>query len=117
MFKSLYRLVALCILGAMIAAGSAQAFTAAQWHAMTQLQRNQLILQRAYQDNNRQVGLNCKQWVQVVVPSASAYAVTVPQTNPSPYDWYWLPGQYVVQVSQPYSILWAWARLLKPIPA
>lgn len=86
---------------------SAQALTPAQWHAMTQAQRNQQILNRAYQDNGRYVGLNCKQWVQAVVPSASAYAVTVPPTNSSPNDWYWQHGPYVVQVPQPASILWA----------
>ena len=100
--RNFLRLMAMCLLGTMICLGSAQALTPAQWHALSQPQRNSLILQRAYQDNGRDVGLNCKQWIQLkVVPDASAYAVVVPPTAASPNDWYWEPGRYVVQVTQP----------------
>lgn len=50
------------------------------WHNLTQAQRNQAILTRAYQDNGQNVGLNCKQWASAVVTSASGNCTTLPTT-------------------------------------
>lgn len=65
------------------------------WHTLTQTQRNQAIIARAYQDNGNYVGLNCKMWASAVVSSASSNCTTLPTTAASPNDWYWNAGQYV----------------------
>jgi len=65
------------------------------WHNLTQAQRNQAILARAYQNNGQYVGLSCKDWASAVVASASGNATTLPSNAPSPNDWYWNAGQYV----------------------
>jgi len=57
------------------------------WHNLTQAQRNQAILTRAYQNNGQYVNMNCKQWASRVVLDASASCVTLPLTNIN--DWYW----------------------------
>lgn len=72
-----------------------KAATLVLWHDLTQTQRNQAILTRAYQNNEQYVGLNCKQWASAVVASASGNCTTLPTTATSPNDWYWNAGQYV----------------------
>lgn len=79
--------------------------TSSTWHSLTQVQRNQAILVRAYQDNGVWVKKNCKEWASAVVASASGGATTLPLTDPS--DWYWAASSYVegrsalLQVAQP----------------
>jgi hypothetical protein len=57
------------------------------WHTWTQAVRNQAIVNRTYQDNNKYVGLNCKQWVRKVVYDASKGAVSIPSTASNLYTW------------------------------
>lgn len=73
------------------------------WHSMAQWQRNQAIVSRAYQDNDRKVGVQCKVWVQNVLYSVSGGHVWLPQNNPAPNDWYWQNDQngHVVGMSIP----------------
>lgn len=59
------------------------------WHSMAQWQRNQAIVNRAYQYLNINVGIQCKEWVRKVVKEASVNHVTIPATSPAPNDWYW----------------------------
>ena len=65
------------------------------WHDLTQAQRNQAILSRAYQDNGQYVGLDCKQWVKAVVAAASDNCVLFPLRANGPYDWYWNIEPYI----------------------
>ena len=57
----------------------------APWSNLTQQQRNQAIIDRAYQNNNMYVGQNCKEWVRTVVYAASGNHVTVPATTSGGY--------------------------------
>jgi hypothetical protein len=75
---------------------SAFAYTAAQWHGWQQWIRNQAIVDRTYQDLNRNVGLNCKEWVRKVIRDASMGDVVIPQTLPNENGWYWASHRYVV---------------------
>ncbi len=72
-----------------------KATTLVLWHDLTQTQRNQAILTRAYQNNGQFVNRNCKQWASDVVASASGNCTTLPITATDPNDWYWNAGQYV----------------------
>lgn len=81
----------------------------AGWHDWTQQQRNQAIVDRAYEDNNDWVGVSCKEWVRTVVYDASIGTITIPATHPDLY--YWYPHTYVVgrsaliQYAQPGEIV------------
>jgi hypothetical protein len=59
------------------------------WHSSSQIDRNWYILNRAYWDNNKYVGLNCKQWVQRVVSDASGGHVWLPTTANNGSAWWW----------------------------
>lgn len=59
------------------------------WNSLSQSQRTQYILNRAYQDNCRYVGKNCKEWVQRVVSDASGGHVWLPQTANSGTAYWW----------------------------
>lgn len=73
----------------------------AWWRSLSQGARNQAILDRAAKDIGKYVGLNCKKWVQKVVPEASRGVVTIPQTLPyaDGSGWYWDYSPYVVGMS------------------
>ncbi len=69
------------------------------WHSMAQWQRNQAIVDRAYQDLNSNVGVECKEWVRTVIKDASGSnghvpPVNIPPNNPAPYDYYWQNDPY-----------------------
>lgn len=57
-----------------------------EWHDLSQSQRNQKILQRAYQDLGQKKG-QCKPWVQDVVFAASNGAVYPPKNHPLKDRW------------------------------
>jgi hypothetical protein len=81
--------------------GTEQALTSADyawWRGLSQIERNQAILDRAYRDLDRNVGVQCKPWVQWVVSEASRGVATVPLTAPNAYGWYWQPGRYATRV-------------------
>lgn len=81
----------------------------AGWHDWTQQQRNQAIVNRAYDDNNAWVGESCKEWVRTVVYDASSGAVTIPSTHPDLYYWYshaYVVGRSgLIQYAQPGEIV------------
>lgn len=60
---------------------------AGDWHALTQAVRNQAIVNKTYQDDNKDVGLNCKEWVRKVVYDASKGLVSIPSTASNLYTW------------------------------
>lgn len=62
--------------------------TQAQWHSWSQGQRNSAILNRALSQYGTYTGVQCKEWVQNVVYSASTGTVWLPQTQPNQYQWY-----------------------------
>ncbi len=68
------------------------------WRSLSQMERNQAILDRSARDINMYVGLNCKQWVQRVVADASRGVVWVPTTYPDAYGWTWNSSKYAVRV-------------------
>ena len=84
-----------------------EAFTAAQWKALSQTARNGAILDRAGQDLGQNVGLQCKPWVSLVVSSASTGVASTTQTVTSPTNmttnangWAWYqPSQFIVGMS------------------
>lgn len=61
-----------------------QSYTAAQWRALSQTARNQVILDRTAQDLGKVVGIQCKPWVSKVVSEASTGVASVTQTVTSP---------------------------------
>jgi hypothetical protein len=63
-----------------------QSYTAAQWKALSQTSRNQLILDRTAKDIGKVVGIQCKPWVSKVVLEASTNVASVTQTVTSPTD-------------------------------
>ncbi len=71
----------------------------AWWRGLSQTARNQAILERAWQDNGRNVGLNCKQWVTKVVLEASKAVVNLPRTLPDGNGWYFDTSPYTVSMS------------------
>lgn len=73
--------------------GLASSRAVTDWHCMTQAAREGAIIYRAYQDDGKKVGLNCKEWARKVVYDASGGAVWLPSTNSSNY--YWEPHPYV----------------------
>ena len=70
-----------------------------QWAVMSQAQRNQEIVWRAWQDIGKSGG-ECKEWVQNKVAQASYGHVWLPLNNPSP-DYYWVydPHQHAIWMS------------------
>ncbi|MFA6308093.1 MAG: hypothetical protein WCS88_02625 [Patescibacteria group bacterium] len=69
------------------------------WSNLGQIGRNQAILDRAYRDINRYVGLNCKDWARKVVYDASKGVVTLPTTLPNASGWYFAYSPYLVGMS------------------
>lgn len=69
----------------------------AWWRGLTQIERNQAILDRAYRDIGIDVKMQCKPWVQRVVPDASRGVATVPATSPDPAGWYWQMNAYAIR--------------------
>lgn len=63
--------------------------SSSSWHALSQPQRDQAILTRAYQDNGKWAGAgqDCKNWARTVVLSASGNVVWLPSTNTNNYTW------------------------------
>jgi hypothetical protein len=59
------------------------------WHYWTQSQRNQAIVNTAFNDLNKNVGVQCKPWVQNVVWAASGHQVWLPPTANGSLGWYW----------------------------
>lgn len=83
----------------------------AWWRSLSQGVRNQAIVDRAAQDIGKYVGLNCKRWVQDIVPQASHGVVTIPQTLPyaDGSGWYWGYSPYVVGMSGIRAVRPGWA--------
>jgi len=80
----------------------AEKATAAQkawWRGLSQATRNQAIIERAWRDNGRYVGLNCKEWARVVVYDASRSVVNLPATMPNASGWYFAPSPYLRSLS------------------
>jgi hypothetical protein len=65
------------------------------WKNRGQANRNIDILTRAYKDNGKNVGIQCKPWVQKVVSEASRGVVAVPTTTDSATGWKWNSSKYV----------------------
>ena len=57
------------------------------WNSLTQTQKDDKIINRAYVDNGVYVGLECKPWVSKVVYDATAGYVILPSTLPNYYEW------------------------------
>lgn len=70
----------------------------AWWRGLSQIERNQAILDRAYRDLDRNVGVQCKEWAQRVVSAASRGVAVVPLTAPDATGWYWRAGKYATRV-------------------
>ncbi|MDO8537093.1 MAG: hypothetical protein Q7R94_02510 [bacterium] len=68
----------------------------AQWHNWSQGQRNNAIVSRALTQNGAYTGVQCKEWVQNVVYSASGGAVWLPLNQPNLYQWYPSPNVWAV---------------------
>lgn len=70
------------------------------WHSMTQTQKNNALINRAYQDVNT-TGGQCKVWIQNMVYATSGSHVWLPVNNPSPNDWYWVydPNGHAIGMS------------------
>ena len=63
---------------------AAPAASPTSWHALSQSERNQKILDRAYKDLGKNLGIpdgRCKTWVQAVVQSASGGQVYPPKND------------------------------------
>lgn len=69
------------------------------WRSLSQAARNQAIIERAWRDNGRYVGLNCKEWVRKVVYDASKTVVNLPATLPNASGWYFASSPYLVGMS------------------
>ena len=81
--KIFFPIVATMFLVLFVSVGSAFA----GWHEYPQWQRNQMIVDRTYQDLNQYVGQSCKVWVQTVVGSVSGGLVYPPQNATYPCSW------------------------------
>jgi hypothetical protein len=82
-----------------VPSGEAEKATTAQkawWRGLSQAGRNNAIVTRAYQDNNRNVGQNCKIWARAVVLAASQTVVNLPGTLPTENGWYFADSPYLV---------------------
>lgn len=71
----------------------------AWWRGLSQGARNQAIIERAWQDNGRYVGQNCKIWARTVVLAASRNVVYLPGTLPNENGWYFASSPYLVGMS------------------
>lgn len=69
------------------------------WRSLTQAQRNSAIACRGELDIGRYVGQNCKEWTRTAVLGASHGVVSLPQTLPDAYGWYWAYSPYLVGMS------------------
>lgn len=58
------------------------------WSSRTQAQRNQAIVDRALQQLGQVTGLQCKEWVRVVVSDASQGEVTIPPNRTNGWQWH-----------------------------
>ncbi len=67
----------------------------AWWRGLSQATRNQAIIERAWVDNGRYVGLNCKDWARAVVLAASRNVVNLPSTLPNASGWYFASSPYL----------------------
>ena len=73
-----------------------------QWAVMSQAQRNQEILLRAWRDLGKDVRKNCKEWVQLLVlPDASSGHVALPANSSPDYTWADDPHQHAISMSMP----------------
>jgi hypothetical protein len=83
--------------------------SASTWHALSQAQRDQAILNRAMQNNGQHVGLDCKNWAKSVVWDASTNVVWLPSTNANNYTWASDPNigviPSVIEVASPGNIV------------
>ena len=75
------------------------------WHMLTQLERNQAIVDATLPDMGTKGG-QCKIWVQSLVHRVSASygssgAVQLPRNKPSPEEYMWYPGPNVVGLCAP----------------
>ncbi len=57
------------------------------WDNLTQSQKDDQIINTANLDNGKNVGIQCKPWVQKVVALASSNHVAVPTTKTNGYEW------------------------------
>ncbi len=102
------KIIVACL--ALITTAAAAMAATVGWHGLLQSQRNSRILTRANQDLNINVGVECKEWVQRVVNSASGGVVTVP-TNRSNTEWrsstdcYKYPHPFNIEWVQPGQII------------
>ena len=72
------------------------------WEGWSQAERNRRILDYAWQDLGKNVGLNCKQWVQSkVLPLASQQHVVLPANSSPDYTWADDPHQHAIPMSMP----------------
>ncbi|MFH1187761.1 MAG: hypothetical protein V1688_02765 [bacterium] len=71
----------------------------AGWHEWSQNSRNQAILNEAYRDINKPVGLCCKDWAKRVVKNASNRLVALPATTDCYPYYYWKPSKDVLSRS------------------
>ena len=75
--------IVLCL--AFVTAATASVMTG--WHGLSQTQRNRLILARANRDLGRDMNMQCKEWVRLVVKDASQNEVAIPSTRANNYEW------------------------------
>lgn len=62
------------------------------WQTLSQSQRNQEIVNRAWQEIGKYYSPpdgECKEWARAVVKYASVKHVNLPSNSPAPNDWYW----------------------------
>ncbi len=70
------------------------------WKQLSQTDRNRTILNQATVDDGKNVGLQCKTWVQQrVVPNASRSVAIIPATCPDANGWIWCLGGNAVGIS------------------
>lgn len=82
-----------------------KSFAATTWFGnLTQAQRGQYIINRAWQDYGNPVGVNCKDWARRVVNEVSGWKATIPSTYPDASGWSWYQHQDVQHINYvPYS--------------
>ncbi len=86
---------------------------AQSWHQLSQIQRNQAIVNTGAQQIGAQGG-QCKPWVQSVVSNASSGSVLLPATQPPPNDYMWYSNQYVVGLNTPpENVQFGWILQMK----
>lgn len=90
--KTVIGAAVMAIAGFLFSPAQSYAHETNSWHGMTQAQRNNALINRAYQEVNTKGG-QCKEWIQKMVYAASGNHVWLPVNNPSPNDWYWVSDQ------------------------